>query len=208
MNPGASARLSSSTTSIEERRNGGRTRRTDRQKLIFVEMEQYPASRASHDRDSRQRSATPCSPLETSWEQAAVQRRWMDPCGGWSRDLSIGSASRLRCRPGATLHAHFQRALRYQPQPDVCRLDLALSWRCAYHAKRVDGRIASSRGRGHPPGRSSRRAHAGASVRGRVRPVPEAGSSIPLVAGVERQLSGTLCMRASQNSPTSTGFGE
>jgi hypothetical protein len=28
------------------------------------------------------------------------------------------------------------------------------------------------------------------------------------VAGVERQLSGTLCMRASQNSPTSTGFGE
>lgn len=42
MNPGASARLSTSTFSIEEKRNDSRTRRTDRQNLIFVEMEQLP----------------------------------------------------------------------------------------------------------------------------------------------------------------------
>jgi hypothetical protein len=157
-----------------------------RQSITFVEMEQYPASRASHRRDSRQRSATPCSPMETAWEQAALQRYQMNTCGGWSCDLSIRGASRHRCRLGAALHAHFQRALRHQPQPDVCWLDLALCWRSAHHAKRVDGWIVSSGSRDHPPRRSSRGAHAGGSVRRRVRPVPEAGSAIPLAVDVQR----------------------
>jgi hypothetical protein len=43
--------------------------------------------------------------------------------------------------------------------------------------------ITSYHGRGHSPRRSPRRAYAGASVRGRLRPVPEASSSIPLAAG-------------------------
>jgi hypothetical protein len=149
-------------------------------------VEQYPASRAAPGRVSRQRSAAPRSPMETSWEQAVVQQCRMDPSRGWSCDLSIGSASRLRRRLRAALYTHFQRALRYQPQPDVCWLDLALYWRCAYHAKLLDGRVASDRGRDHPPGHSSRRAQAGASIRGRVSSVPEAGSSIPLACGDER----------------------
>jgi hypothetical protein len=170
-------------------------------------MEQYPASRASHYRDPRQRSATPCSPMETAWEQATVQWRRMGPSRGWSSDLSIRGASRLRCRLGAALHAHFQRALRHQPQPDVCWLDLALCWRSAYHAKRVDGCITPSSGRAHPPGCPSGRAHAGGSVRRRIRQVPEAGSSIPLGADVHRQLPGTECMRKSEKTP-STRLGE
>ncbi len=148
-------------------------------------MEQYPASRATHGRVSRQRSATACFPMETPWEQAALPRRWMDPCGGWSCDLSVGSASRFRCRLGAALHTHYHWSLRHQPQPDVYRMDLALSRSRAHYAKRMDGRITSSGGRRHSPRRSSRRAHAGASVRRRLRPVPQAGSSIPLVAGVQ-----------------------
>jgi hypothetical protein len=149
-------------------------------------MGQCPASRASPDRDARLRSAAPCSPMETAWKQVALQRCWMDPCGGWSCDLSIGSASRLRCEPGTALHTHFHWSLRHQPQPDVCWLDFALCWRCAHHAKHMDGCITSSRGRGYSPGRSARRAQAGASVRGRVPSVPEAGSSIPLAADVQR----------------------
>ena len=164
-------------------------------------MEQYPASRAPHGRDSRQRSVAPCSPMETPREQAALQRWWMGPCRGWSRDLGLGSASRLRCRFGAALHTHLHRALRYQPQPYVYRVDLALSRSRACHAKRMDGRIASYRGRGHPPGRSSRRARAGASVRGRLRPVPEAGSSIPLAAGAERQVIRVLCWNYLKRKP-------
>ena len=137
--------------------------------------------------------------METPWEQAVPQRCRMAPCRGWSRDLSIGSASCLRCRLGAALHTYIQRPLRHQPQPDVCWLDLALSWRCAYYAKRMDGSITFSIGWGHPPGRSSRRAHAGASVRGRVRPVPEAGSSIPLGLAFNASYQAP-CMRTSENS--------
>ena len=189
--PGTSARLSSSTPGIEEGRNNDG--RTDGQHLIFVKMGQYPASRAAHGWLSRQRNAAPCSPMETSLgEQVALQQCWMGSSRGWSCDLSIGSASHLRCRLRATLRTHLHWALRYQSQPDVYRLDLALPWRCAYQAKHVDGRIASSRGGGHPPRRSSRRAQAGRSVWRRLRSVPEAGSSIPLVAGVERQLPETL----------------
>ena len=150
-------------------------------------MEERPASRAARGRVSRQRSASPCSPMETPWQQVALQWCWMDSCRDWSRALGIGSANRLRCRPGATRHAHFHRSLRHQPQPDVCRVDLTLSRRRACHAKRLDVRIAPSRGMGHPPGRSSRRAQAGANFRGSVPPVQEAGSSIPLAAGAERQ---------------------
>ncbi len=164
-------------------------------------MEQYPASRASHSWDSRRHTAAPCSPLETPWEQAAPQRCRMAPCRGWSRDLSIGGASRLRCGLGAALHTHFRRALRYQPQPDVCWLDLALCWRCTCHAKRVDGRIISSGGRAHPPGRSWRRAHAEASVWGRVRQVPEAGSSVPLTTSAERQDISLLCCNYLMRKP-------
>ncbi len=166
-----------------------------------MEMGQCPASRTPHGRDPYQRSAAPFSPMETPWEQAALQQRWMDPCRGWSCILSSGSASRLRCRLGATLHTHFERALHYQPQPDVCRLDLALSWRCAYHAKRLDGRIPSNRCGAHPPGGASRRAHAGASVRRRLHPVPEAGSSIPLGLAFNPSYQ-TPCMRTSQNRYT------
>jgi hypothetical protein len=176
------------------------------QNLTFVEMEQCTASRVSHRRDARQRNATPCSPMETSWEQVALQQRWMDTYGGWSRDFSIGGASRLRCRLGAARHTRFKRALRHQPQPDV-GLDLALCWRSAHHAKRVDGCIGSSSGRAHSPGRSSRRTYAGGDVRRSVRHVPEAGSSIPLAADVQRQLPGTQCMRASEKTP-STRLGE
>jgi hypothetical protein len=165
-------------------------------------MDQYPASRVSHRRDSRQRSAAPCPSMETPWEQAALQRCWMGLSWDWSCDLSIRGASRLRCEHGAALHTHLQRALRHQPQPDVCWLDLALCWRSAYHAKRVDGCISSSGGRAHPPGCPSGRAHAGGSVRRRIRQVPKAGSSIPLGADVHRQLPGTECMRKSEKTPS------
>jgi hypothetical protein len=47
----------------------------------------------------------------------------------------------------------------------------------------ANGGAGSDTGRGHSPRRSPRRAYAGASVRGRLRPVPEASSSIPLAAG-------------------------
>src|SRR5215213_2567677 len=164
-------------------------------------MEQHPASRASYRRDARQRNATSCSPMETTWEQAALQRRWMDTCGGWSRDLSIGGPSRLRCRLGAARHTHLQRAVRHKPQPDVCGLDLALCWRSAHHPKRVDGRIGSSGGRAHSPGRSSRRAYVGASVRRSVCHVPEAGSSIPLAAGTGHQDISVLCWNYLMSKP-------
>jgi hypothetical protein len=156
-------------------------------------MEQYPASRAPHGRDSCQRSAAPYTPMETAWEQAALQRCRVDPYRGWSRDLSIGGTSRFRCRLRAAVRTHFQRAIRYQPQPDVCGLDLALCWRCAHHAKRMDDRITSSHCRAHPPGCSSRGARFGASVRARVRPLQEAGSSIPLAIYVQRRP--TMCWR-------------
>ena len=169
-------------------------------------MEQYPASRAAPGRVSRQRSAAPRSPMETSWEQAVVQQCRMDPSRGWSCDLSIGSASRLRRRLRAALYTHFQRALRYQPQPDVYRLDLTLSWGCACYAKRMDGRITSSGGRAHPPGRSWRRAHAGTSVRRRLRPVPQAGSSIPLTAGAERQDVSVFCWNYLMRKPAKAGL--
>src|SRR5215212_11601733 len=100
----------------------------------------------------------------------------MDTGGGWSRDLGLGGASRLRCRPGATLQARFDRALLNEPQPDVRRLDLAVSWSCADHTKLVDDLIASAGGRDHPPRGTSRRARSGGSVRTRVFQVPEAGS--------------------------------
>src|SRR5215218_8043403 len=125
--------------------------------------------------------------METAWEQAALQRRWMDTCGGWSRDLSIGGASRFRCRLGAARHTHWQRVLRHKPQPDVCGLYLALCWSSAHHPKRVDGCVTSSRGGDYPPRCSSRRAHSRANVRRRVRVLPEAGSSIPLAADTEHQ---------------------
>jgi hypothetical protein len=191
MNPGASASLSSSTTGIEDGPNDGRTRPTDSQNLIFMEMEQYPASRAPHARDSRQRSDAPRSPMETPREQAAVSWRWMDPCRGWSRDLSICGSHRRRCRLGPALHAHLQWTLCHKPQPYVFGFDFALSRSCSHHAKHVDGRITSSCGSTHPPGRPAGRAHAGGSVRGRIHQVPEAGSSIRLVAGVVRRLSDT-----------------
>ena len=153
----------------------------------LVEMEQHPASRASHGRHPRQRDAAPRSSVETPWQQAAVSWCWMDACRGWSRGLGIGGASRLRGRSGSALHTHFLWTLCYQPQPDVRRLDLAPSRSRPYHAERVDDRIASSCSKIHPPDRSSRRAHARASVRGRVPSVPKAGSSIPLTAGAEYQ---------------------
>ena len=163
------------------------------QEPTFVEMGQYPASRTSPGRNPHQRSAAPHSLMETSWEQAAVSWRWLDPCRLWSRDLSIGDYRRLRGRLGASLHTHRQWTLRHQPQPDVCRLDLTLSWYCSNHAKRVDGRSASSCGRTHPPGRSARRADVGGGFRGSLRPVQEAGSSISLTPGAERQFVSTLC---------------
>ena len=146
-------------------------------------MEQRPASRASHRRNPRQRSAVPYSPMETFWEQAAVSWRWLGPCRGWSRDLSIGGASSLRGRLGASLQTHFRWALRHQPQPDVCRLDLTLSRCCSHYAERVVGRVTSSRGRAHPPGRSARRAYVRGGFRGKLHPVPEAGQPISLTAG-------------------------
>jgi len=63
--------------------------------------------------------------------------------------------------------------------------DLVLSRSRACDAKRVDGRITSGDSGSYPPRRNSRRAHARASVWGRLRPVPDAGSSIPLVVGVQ-----------------------
>ena len=117
----------------------------------------------------------------------------MDSCGGGGRDLSIGSTSRLRGRSGATLHTYFQWALRHQPQPDVCRLDPTLSRSCSYHAERVDGRITSGCGRTHPPGRSARRAYVGRGFRGRLHSLPEAGSSIPVMAGAESQDITSIC---------------
>lgn len=177
--------------------NFGR-RGTDRRNVIFMEMEQHPASRASHARDCTQRGDAPRSPMETCWEQATVYRRWMDPCRGWDRDLSIGGANRLRCRPGTSLHAHIRRTLCYKPQPDVFGMDLTLSWRCTYHTKRVDGRLVTSSGRTHPQGGPARRACAGGSVRGRLHQVPEAGSSLPLVDGVQDQRSDT---RRAEDSP-------
>jgi protein-S-isoprenylcysteine O-methyltransferase Ste14 len=78
MNSGVSARLSSGTPNIAERRNNdGRTRQTDRQEFIFVEVGQYPASRASFGWDSRQRSAAPCPPVETP------RREWLNSGVGW-----------------------------------------------------------------------------------------------------------------------------
>src|SRR5215210_3598297 len=156
-------------------------------------MEKRPASRASHGWNPRQRSAAPYSPMENLWEQGTVSWCWLDPSRGWSRDLGLGCASRLRGRPGATIHTRFQWALRHQPQPDVCRLDLALSWRCSYHAERVDGSITPSCGRIHPSGCSARRACLGGCFRGKIHPVPEAGSPISLTAGAERRDLSVLC---------------
>src|SRR5829696_1793869 len=111
----------------------------------------------------------------------------MDTCRSRSRDLCIGGAGRLRCRPRATLYTRFQWTLRHQPQPDVRRLDPTVSRSCSYQAERVDDRIASSCSGIHPPGRTGRRAIVGGGFRGRLRSVQEAGSSISLTAGAERQ---------------------
>src|SRR5215217_6768164 len=116
----------------------------------------------------------------------------MDTGRSWSRDLGLGSARRLRCRPGATLRARFDRALRQKPQPDVCRLDPAVSWSCAYHTKLVDVLIASPGGRDHPPGGTQRGARPGGNVRRSVLRVPGAGSSVRLVVSVEHRSSDTL----------------
>jgi hypothetical protein len=150
-------------------------------------MEKRPASRASHGRNPHQRSAAPYSPMENLWEQATVSWRWMDPRRGWSRDLGLCGACRLRGRPGTALHTRFQWAIRHQPQPDVCRLDLTLSWLCSYHAERVVGSITPSRGRTHSSGCSARRACLGRSFREKLHQVPEAGSPISLTAGAERR---------------------
>ena len=123
--------------------------------------------------------------METSWEQAAVRWCRMDPPRNKDLALGIGGAECLRFRPREAHRARFRRALRYKPQPDVRRLDLALSRSRARQAERVDGRIASGRGSDSPPGGSSRRAYAGASARRRVLAVPRTGSSIPLTADAQ-----------------------
>jgi len=150
-------------------------------------MEKRPASRASHGRNPRQWSAAPNPPMENRWEQATVSWRWLDPGRGWSRDLGLGGASRLRDRPGAALHTRFQWALRHQPQTDVCRLDLALSWSCTYQAERVDGSITPSCGGIHPSECSARRARVGENFRGKLHSVSETGSPISLTAGAEHR---------------------
>lgn len=164
-------------------------------------MEQHPATRATHGRNARQRRAAPCPPMETPWEQAALQRCRIDPCRNRDNDLGIGGANRLRCRPRPTLRAHFNRTLRHQPQPDVRRLDPALSRSCACHAKRVDARITPDSGRDHPPGGYSRGAYAGASIRRRVHSVPEAGSSISLTVGAELPRVNLPCRYYSMRKP-------
>jgi hypothetical protein len=60
----------------------------------------------------------------------------------------------------------------------------------------MDGRITSDRGKSRPPGGSARRAKTGASLRGRVPSVPEAGSSIHLTAGAENQNISLLSWRS------------
>ena len=125
--------------------------------------------------------------MEAFRERAAVSWCRMGPFLGRSRNLSIGSANRLRGRPAATLHTHFQWTLRHKPQPDVRWLDITLSRRCACHAERVDGRINSSCGRTHPSRGPARRTCAGGCFRGKLLPVPEAGPPISLTAGAERQ---------------------
>jgi hypothetical protein len=150
-------------------------------------LAQRPASRVPYSRSPRQRGAAPCSPMEALWEHAIVSWRRMDPRRGWSRDLGLCGACRLRGRPGTALHTRFQWAIRHQPQPDVCRLDLTLSWLCSYHAERVVGSITPSRGRTHSSGCSARRACLGRSFREKLHQVPEAGSPISLTAGAERR---------------------
>jgi hypothetical protein len=53
----------------------------------------------------------------------------------------------------------------------------------SHYAERVVGRVTSSRGRAHPPGRSARRAYVRGGFRGKLHPVPEAGRPISLTAG-------------------------
>src|SRR5215212_3930393 len=112
----------------------------------------------------------------------------MDPSGSRSRFVGLGGAGRLRCRPGATLRARFDGALRQKPQPDVRRLDLAVPWSCAHHPKLVDVVFASAGRRRHPPGGTQRRARSRGSIqKKRVLQVPEAGPSVRLAVSVERR---------------------